>query len=111
MIDRALDEPRLQRAIGELSVERISDEVIDEPLAGAKTKEEIVARGRLLPQVTERRIEGRRRAELTEHLGHERHAEPPAGAATRATARPEDADHRSAVGTEPDHATATAASS
>jgi putative transposase len=81
VIDRALDEVRLGKAIGELSDgERISDEVIDELLAGARSEEEIAGPGGLLAQLTKRLIERALGVELSEHLGYERHAEPPGGA-------------------------------
>jgi hypothetical protein len=42
LVDEALDMAAMRRAIGELSEgARISDEVIDELLAGARTEEEI----------------------------------------------------------------------
>src|SRR6266516_944637 len=58
---------------------RLSDEVIDELLAGARTEEEIVGPGGVLPHLTKRRVEGALSAELTEHLGYEPHQEPPGG--------------------------------
>src|SRR5579859_6135393 len=57
----------------------LSDEVIDELLAGARTEEEIVGPGGVLAQVTKRLVERALRAELTEHLGYEPHEEPPGG--------------------------------
>jgi putative transposase len=59
--------------------DRLSDEVIDELLAGARTEEEIVGPGGVLAQVTKRLVERALRAELTEHLGYELHQEPPGG--------------------------------
>jgi putative transposase len=59
--------------------DRLSDEVIDELLAGARTEEEIVGPGGVLSQVTKRLVERALRAELTEHLGYEPHQEPPGG--------------------------------
>ncbi|HEX5616998.1 MAG TPA: IS256 family transposase [Solirubrobacteraceae bacterium] len=59
---------------------RISDEVIDELLAGARTEEEIVGPGGLLAQLTKRLVERAMDVELTEHLGYEPHLEPPGGA-------------------------------
>lgn len=80
LVDEALDEARLRRAIGELSDDgRISDEVIDELLAGARTEEEIAGPGGLLAQLTKRLVERALGVELTEHLGYEPHAEPPGG--------------------------------
>jgi putative transposase len=59
--------------------ERLSDELIDELLAGARTEEEIVGPGGLLADLTRRLVERAMSAELTEHLGYERHQEPPGG--------------------------------
>src|SRR6266516_1571666 len=73
-------------AAGQLEVElpgeirdRLSDEVIDELLAGARTEEEIVGPGGVLAQLTKRLVERAMSAELTEHLGYEPHQEPPGG--------------------------------
>ena len=59
--------------------DRLSDEVIDELLAGARTEEEIVGPGGVLAQLTRRLVERALHAELTEHLGYEPHQEPPGG--------------------------------
>src|SRR6478735_3458328 len=59
--------------------DRLADEVIDELLAGARTEEEIVGPGGVLAQLTKRLVERAMSAELTEHLGYERHQEPPGG--------------------------------
>ena len=59
--------------------DRLSDEVIDELLAGARTEEEIVGPGGVLAQLTKRLVERAMSAELTEHLGYELHQEPPGG--------------------------------
>src|SRR6188472_971423 len=59
--------------------ERVSDELIDELLAGARTEEEIVGPGGLLADLTRRLVERAMSAELTEHLGYERHQEPLGG--------------------------------
>jgi putative transposase len=59
--------------------DRLSDELIDELLAGARTEEEIVGPGGLLADLTRRLVERALSAELTEHLGYERHQEPPGG--------------------------------
>src|SRR6184192_4220540 len=53
--------------------ERLSDELIDELLAGARTEEEVVGPGGVLAQLTKRLVERALRAELTEHLGYEPH--------------------------------------
>src|SRR5438552_6278085 len=59
--------------------EKLSDELVDELLAGAKTEEEIVGPGGLLADLTRRLVERAMSAELTEHLGYEPHREPPGG--------------------------------
>ena len=59
---------------------RISDEVIDELLAGASTEEEIAGPGGLLAQLTKRLVERAMEVELTGHVGYEPHCEPPGGA-------------------------------
>src|SRR6476620_1833268 len=59
--------------------DRLSAEVIDELLAGARTEEEIVGPGGVLAQLTKRLVERAMSAELTEHLGYELHQEPPGG--------------------------------
>ena len=60
--------------------ERISDEVIDQLLAGASTEQEIAGPGGLLAELTKRLVERAMEVELTEHVGYEPHAEPPGGA-------------------------------
>jgi putative transposase len=60
--------------------DQLSDELIDELLAGARTEEEIVGPGGLLADLTRRLVERALSAELTEHLGYEPHQEPPGGA-------------------------------
>jgi putative transposase len=59
---------------------RISDEVIDELLAGASTEEEIAGPGGLLAELTKRLVERAMEVEITDHLGYEPHCEPPGGA-------------------------------
>lgn len=59
--------------------ERLSDEVIDQLLAGARSEEEIVGPGGVLAQLTKRLVERALQAELTEHLGYPPHQEPPGG--------------------------------
>ena len=58
----------------------LSDELIDELLAGARTEEEIAGPGGLLGQLTKRLVERAMEVELTDHLGYEPHQEPPGGA-------------------------------
>jgi putative transposase len=60
--------------------ERLSDELIDELLAGARGEEEIVGPGGLLADLTRRLVERAMDAELTEHLGYEHGQAPPGGA-------------------------------
>src|SRR5262249_48785373 len=77
---------RAQRPVGGEPLEipdavrdRLSDEVVDELLAGARAEEEIVGPGGVLAQLTQRLVERALLAELTEHLGYEHHQEPPGG--------------------------------
>jgi hypothetical protein len=65
----------LPRGVGD----RLSDELIDELLAGARTEEEIVGPGGLLADLTRRLVERAMSGELTEHLGFELDEEPPGG--------------------------------
>lgn len=80
LVDEAIDRMRLRSALELPDGGRISDEVIDELLAGARTEEEIVGPGGLLAQLTKRLVERAMDVELTEHLGYEPHLEPPGGA-------------------------------
>ena len=57
----------------------MTDELIDELLAGARTQEEIAGAGGLLSQLTKRLVERAMEVELTDHLGYEPHQEPPGG--------------------------------
>jgi putative transposase len=59
---------------------KLPDDVVDELLAGARTEEEIVGPGGLLSQLTKRLVERALEVELTDHVGYERHQEPPGGA-------------------------------
>jgi putative transposase len=59
--------------------DRLSAELIDGLLAGARTEEELVGPGGLLADLTRRLVERALSAELTEHLGYEPHLEPPGG--------------------------------
>ena len=54
--------------------------------AGARS-EEIVGPGGLLAQLTQRLAERALEVEITDHVGYERHQEPPGGASNSATAR------------------------
>ena len=55
---------------------RISDELVDELLAGARTPEELPGPDGLLAQLTKRLIERAMSAELDEHLGYSRRSAP-----------------------------------
>src|SRR5919108_3995761 len=84
LVDEALALARLRRDLGggELAAavrERLSDELIDELLQGARGEEEIVGPGGLLADLTRRPVERAMAGELTEHVGYEPHAEPPGG--------------------------------
>ena len=69
ILDRVPDEIRRQ----------LPDDVVDQLLAGARTEEEIVGPGGLLAQLTQRLVERALEVELTDHVGYERHSEPPGG--------------------------------
>jgi putative transposase len=79
-VDRAAGRRRVRQALEVPSDRRISDEVIDELLAGASSEEEIAGPGGLLAQLTKRLVERAMEVELTDHLGYEPHQEPPGGA-------------------------------
>ena len=85
--DRAAGRRRVRQALGVPSDRRISDEVIDELLAGASTEEEIAGPGGLLAELTKRLVERAMEVELTDHVGYEPHWSRPAALGTRATAR------------------------
>src|SRR5487761_1436650 len=82
-IDRAAGRRRVRQALGMPSDRRISNEVIDELLAGASTEEEIAGPGGLLAALTKRLVERAMEVELTDHVGYEPHQEPPGGAANQ----------------------------
>lgn len=54
----------------------MSDELVDELLAGAKTPQELTGPGGLLSQLTKRLVERAMSAELDEHLGYPRGSAP-----------------------------------
>ena len=58
---------------------KLPDDVVDELLAGARTEEEIVGPGGLLSQLTKQLVERALEVEITDHVGYERHQEPPGG--------------------------------
>jgi putative transposase len=78
-VGRAAGRRRVRQALGVPSDRRISDEVIDQLLAGAGSEEEIAGPGGLLAQLTKRLVERAMEVELTDHLGFEPHHEPPGG--------------------------------
>ena len=78
-LERAADRRRLRQALGMPSDKRISNELLDELLAGACTEEEIAGPGGLLAELTKRLVERAMEVELTDHVGYEPHTEPPGG--------------------------------
>src|SRR5664279_6221059 len=79
-VERAAGRRRVRQALRMPSDRRISNEVIDELLAGASTEEEIAGSGGLLAELTKRLVERAMEVELTDHVGYEPHQEPPGGA-------------------------------
>ena len=80
LVEDAIDRARLRAAVELPDGGRISDEVVDQLLAGARTEEEIAGPGGLLAALTKRLVERALEVELTEHLGYEPHCEPEGGA-------------------------------
>jgi len=78
-LERAGGRRRVRQALGMPSDRRISDEVLDELLAGASTEEELAGPGGVLAQLTKRLVERAMAVELTDHVGYEPHQEPPGG--------------------------------
>jgi putative transposase len=66
----------------------LSDELIDELLAGARTAEEIAGPDGLLGQLTRRLLERALQAELTDHLGYPAGQAPPGGAGNARNGQP-----------------------
>jgi putative transposase len=54
----------------------LSDELVDELLAGARTPQELTGPGGLLAQLTKRLVERAMSAELDDHLGYPRGSAP-----------------------------------
>ena len=81
--NRAAGRRRVRQALGVPSDRRISNEVIDELLAGASTEEEIFGPGGVFAGLTKRLVERAMEVELTDHVGYEPHCEPPGGAANQ----------------------------
>src|SRR5688500_12777929 len=82
--------PRLPGLPGGGLLERgeLSDELIDELLAGARTAEEIAGPDGLLGELTRRLLERALAAELTEHLGYPPGQAPPGGAGNARNGQP-----------------------
>jgi putative transposase len=78
-VDDAVQRARLREMARRPDGEQISDEVIDQLLAGARSEQEIAGPGGLLAQLTKRLVERAMEVELTDHLGYEPHTEPPGG--------------------------------
>src|SRR5919109_3866769 len=66
----------------------LSDELVDELLAGARTAEEIAGPDGLLGQLTRRLLERALQAEITEHLGYPAGQAPPGGAGNARNGQP-----------------------
>ena len=66
-LDRAAGRRRVRQALGVPSDLRISNEVIDELLAGACTEEEIFGPGGVFAALTKRLVERAMEVELTDH--------------------------------------------
>jgi putative transposase len=73
---------------GLLERPELSDELIDELLAGARTAEEIAGPDGLLGELTRRLLERALAAELTEHLGYPAGQAPPGGAGNARNGQP-----------------------
>ncbi len=78
-IDRAVNRQRVRSLARMPDGSPLSDEVIDELLAGARTPAEITGPGGLLASLLKRVLERAMEVELNEHLGYEPHLEPPGG--------------------------------
>jgi putative transposase len=79
-VDRAVRRRGVRQALSMPSDRRISDELLDELLAGASSEEEIAGPGGLLGELTKRLVERAMEVELTDHVGYEPHQEPAGGA-------------------------------
>ena len=66
---------------------QLPDDVVGQLLAGARSEEEIVGPGGLVAQLTQRLVERALEVELTDHLGFERHQEPPGGTGNQRNGR------------------------
>ncbi len=79
VVGRARGRRRVREAVGVDPDLRISDQVLDELLAGASTEEQLAGPGGVLAQLTKRLVERAMEVELTDHVGYEPHHEPPGG--------------------------------
>jgi putative transposase len=79
-VDRALSRRHARQALSMPDGRGMSDELLDELLAGASTEQEIAGPGGILAQLTKRLVERAMEVELTDHVGYEPHQEPPGGA-------------------------------
>ena len=79
-VDRAVGRRRASQALSMPDGRGISDELLDELLAGASSEQEIAGPGGILAQLTKRLVERAMEVELTDHVGYESHQEPPGGA-------------------------------
>jgi putative transposase len=82
-VDRAAGRRRVRQALNMPDERRISDELLDELLAGASTEQELTGRGGVLANLTKRLIERAMEVELTDHVGYEPHQEPAGGASNQ----------------------------
>jgi putative transposase len=73
---------------GLLERPELSDELVDELLAGAQTAEQIAGPDGLLGQLTRRLLERALQAEMSEHLGYPPGQAPPGGAGNARNGRP-----------------------
>jgi putative transposase len=73
---------------GLLERPELSDELVDELLAGAQTAEQIAGPDGLLGQLTRRLLERALQAEMSEHLGYPPGQAPPGGAGNAHNGRP-----------------------
>src|SRR3954471_24189300 len=77
--EELIDSAGASLAIPDAVRDRLSDGVIDELLAGARTEEEVVGPGGVLAQLTKRLVVRAMSAGRGGDLGYEPHLEPPGG--------------------------------
>lgn len=58
------------------SKHEVPEELLSSPLANYKKPEDLIGENGLLKQLTKRLVEKALDAEMTEHLGHDRHGHP-----------------------------------